>query len=94
MEEKNFVLTKENYYSKEANEIYMSVSMFKDFKECELMALAKIKGEYVEEKSDAMIFGGYIHAYRYPSADAVCHRFPYWSSGGRRSLRCASCRQQ
>lgn len=60
---KNFVLTNENYYSQEANEIYLSVSSFKDFKKCEVMALAKIKGEYVEEKSDAFIFGGYVDAY-------------------------------
>ena len=58
-----FVLTNENYYSQEANLKYMSVSQFKDFKECEVMALAKIKGEYVEEKTDALIFGGYIDAY-------------------------------
>ena len=56
-------LTNANYYSQEANMEYMSVSQYKDFKECQLMALAKIKGEYVEEKSDAMIFGGYIDAY-------------------------------
>ena len=56
-------LTNENYYSKEANLEYMSVSQWKDFAECEVMALAKIKGEYVEEKSDGMIFGGYVDAY-------------------------------
>ena len=56
-------LTNENYYSQEANIEYMSVSQFKDFLDCEVMALAKINGEYVEEKSDALIFGGYIDAY-------------------------------
>lgn len=56
-------LTNENYYSQESNLEYMSVSQFKDFQECEVMALAKVKGEYVEEKSDALIFGGYVDAY-------------------------------
>ena len=56
-------LTNENYYSQEMNMEYMSVSQFKDFKECEVKALAKLKGEYVEEKSDALIFGGYVDAY-------------------------------
>ena len=56
-------LTNENYYSQEANMEYMSVSQYKEFKKCQVMALAKLKGEYVEEKSDALIFGGYIDAY-------------------------------
>ena len=59
----NFVLTNENYFSKEANEIYMSVSSFKDFDECEVHALAKLKGEYVEEKSKALLIGSYVDAY-------------------------------
>ena len=56
-------LTNGNYYSLEANLEYMSVSQYKDFKECEVMALAKIKGEYTEDKSDALVFGGYVDAY-------------------------------
>lgn len=59
----NFVLTNDNYFSKEANEIYLSVSQFKDFTECEFGALAKLKGEYVEEKSKAMLLGSYVDAY-------------------------------
>ena len=56
-------LNNENYYSQEANLEYMSVSQFKDFMDCEVKALAKLKGEYVEEKSDSLIFGGYIDSY-------------------------------
>lgn len=52
-----------NYYSQQANMEYMSVSTFKDFMKCEKYALAKIKGEYVEEKSKALLVGGYVDAY-------------------------------
>lgn len=42
---------------------YMGVSQFKDFEECEVHALAKLKGEYVEEKSKALLVGSYVDAY-------------------------------
>ena len=50
-------LTAENYYSVEANREYISVSQYKDFcgtlgkPACEEMALAKMKGEWEEEKT-------------------------------------------
>ena len=56
-------LTLDNYYSVEANMEYMSVSQFKDFMKCELYGLMKAKGEYVEEKSTALLVGGYIDSY-------------------------------
>lgn len=56
-------VTKENYYSKDTNLEYMSVSQFKDFEKCEVEAMDKLLGLVEEEKSDAMIFGGYIDAY-------------------------------
>ena len=56
-------LTNENYFSPEMNMEYMSVSSFKDFENCEVHALAKLKGEYVEEKSKALLIGSYIDAY-------------------------------
>ena len=56
-------LTNQNYFSPESNEEYMSVSQFKDFEECEVKALAKIKGEYVEEKTKALLIGSYVDAY-------------------------------
>ena len=42
---------------------YISVSQFKDFAQCEVHALAKLKGEYVEEKTDALLIGSYVDAY-------------------------------
>lgn len=56
-------LTNENYFSPEMNMEYMSVSQWKDFAECEKHALAKLKGEYVEEKSKALLVGSYVDAY-------------------------------
>lgn len=56
-------LTNANYFSKEMNEYYMGSSQYKDFMQCEKHALAKIKGEYVEEKSKALMVGSYVDAY-------------------------------
>lgn len=56
-------LTNKNYFSTEANMAYLSASQFKDFQHCEKEALAKCKGELVEEKSSALLFGGYVDAY-------------------------------
>ena len=68
-------LTKENYYSKETNLEYMSVSQFKDFEKCEVEALDKLLGLIEEEKSDAMIFGGYIDAYFSGELDAYVETY-------------------
>ena len=56
-------LTNENYYSKEANDYYMSASQFKDFCNCDKQALARVRGEIEEKQSNAMLFGSYIDAY-------------------------------
>lgn len=53
-------LTHKNYYSKKANEEYMSVSQYKDFCKCEAMAMAKIKGEYEQPKSQALFLGSFV----------------------------------
>ena len=53
-------LTSKNYYDKKANDAFMSVSQFKDFRKCEAMALAKIKGEYEPYPSKALILGSFV----------------------------------
>ena len=59
-------LNNENYYSKEANEQYLSVSQYKEFcgtmakAGCEYTALAKLRGEYTPEPSKDMLMGSYI----------------------------------
>lgn len=63
------ILTAENYYTQEANRAYMSTSQFKDFEECEAMALAKLNGEYTEPSSIALLVGGYVDAHFSHSLD-------------------------
>lgn len=62
-------LTNENYYSKEANKEFLSVSIYKSFfgslgyKGCEAKAMAEMNGEYKEEPNTAMLVGSYIDSY-------------------------------
>lgn len=71
----DFVLTNENYYSNEANWRYMSVHQYLDFvghmgvQGCEKRAMAALKGEYVKEKSTAMMVGSYVDSYFEGSLD-------------------------
>jgi len=62
-------LTEANYYSQEANWEYLSVSQYKDFigslgkPGCEARAMAKLKGEWVEAPTSAMLVGSYVDAH-------------------------------
>ena len=58
-----FILTDENYHSPEARKHYLGASMFKEFMKCEVMALAKVNGEFEDSKTDALLFGSYVDAY-------------------------------
>lgn len=60
---KEFKLTKENYHSPEARQHYLGASMFKEFLKCEVMALAKVRGEYEEKSTEALLTGSYVDAY-------------------------------
>lgn len=53
-------LTSRDYYSKEANREFMSVSQFKDFMKCPAMAMAKLNGTYNEDFSKALLLGSYV----------------------------------
>lgn len=63
------VLTAENYYSTEANWKYLSNSQYHDFmgsygmKGCEAEAMAKLRGEWEEETSTALLVGSYVDAH-------------------------------
>lgn len=57
------ILTNDNYHSPEASMEYCGASQFKAFLKCPAKALAKIKGEYVEEQTEALLVGSYIDAY-------------------------------
>ena len=50
-------LNDDNYYSKESNQEYFSVSQYKDFRKCEALALAKIRGEFEQPTTKAMLIG-------------------------------------
>lgn len=62
-------LTNENYYSKEANEAYMSVHQYLSFAGhlgifgCESKALAELKGEWTQETTLPMLVGSYVDCY-------------------------------
>ena len=57
------ILTNENYYSVEANREYMSVSQYKDFRKCEAMAMATLRGEWKKPESKALLIGSYVDAW-------------------------------
>lgn len=57
------ILTDENYYSEVANQRYMSVSQFKQFRKCEAAAMAQIRGEYKPPKTTALLVGSYVDSY-------------------------------
>ena len=56
------ILTKDNYFSKEADMEYMSVSQFKLFNECEAKALATINGLESAVYKEAFIEGSLFEA--------------------------------
>lgn len=57
------ILTAENYYSKEANREYMSVSQFKAFEECEYLGLSEVNGTYSRPSSVALLVGSYVDSH-------------------------------
>ena len=59
----NYELTAENYHDRMANDLYWSVSQFKEFDRCEAMGLASVRGLYRREETDALLIGSYVDAY-------------------------------
>lgn len=56
-------VTNKNYFDKATRMEYFGSTMFKDFLKCPACAIAKINGEYEQEKSKALLMGSYIDAY-------------------------------
>lgn len=54
-------LTRDNYYSHEADRAYMSCSQYQNFIECEAAAMAKIYELYEPEETEALLIGNYVH---------------------------------
>lgn len=57
------ILTKENYFSAEANKEFFSASQVKTFTECQYRGLAELHGAYVRSKTQALLVGGFIDAH-------------------------------
>lgn len=56
-------LTRDNYYTPEADWAYMSCSQYQSFLECEAAVLAKLDGHWVGSENDAFLVGNYFHSY-------------------------------
>ena len=57
-------LTRDNYYTPEADWAYMSCSQYQSFMECEAATLAKLQGRYAgNTNSEAFLVGNYVHTY-------------------------------
>ncbi len=75
-------LTNENYYSLKADNDFLSVSQYKNFfgslgfKGCEAKAIAKLKGDWVEETTPAMLIGSYVDSYFEGSLEEFKNRTP------------------
>lgn len=78
------ILTNDNYYSRKANCEFMSVSQYKDFLSCEAMAMAKLRGEWQEPKSTALLVGSYIDSYFEGTlSDFKLHNPEIYKKGGK-----------
>lgn len=56
-------LNKSNYHSLAAEKAFMSRSQYLGFLDCEAKQMAKLSGEWVEEPSDALLVGSYVHSW-------------------------------
>ena len=57
-------LTRENYYTRDADLAYMSCSQYQSFMECEAATMARITGRYTgTESREAFLVGNYVHSY-------------------------------
>lgn len=63
-------LTAENYYSREADNAFLSASYVKAFLNCEAAAEARRRGEYEQETNTAMLVGGLVDAILTDDANA------------------------
>lgn len=62
-------ITQTDYYSRENSMKYMGATQFKNFEKCEAAAMAEINGEYVREKTTALLVGSYVDAHFEGSLD-------------------------
>lgn len=81
------MLTRENYFSPENEMKYFGSTQFKSFQECESMAMAKIRGEYVPEPSTALLVGQYVDSHFEGTTDLFQAQHPemFRQDGGLKS---------
>lgn len=56
-------ISEETYFSPEAEQLYIGHSQFCGFQRCEAAQLAKIRGEYAESSSTALLVGSFVDSY-------------------------------
>lgn len=57
------MLTRENYFNQENEMKYFGSTQIKSFLNCEAETLAKLRGEFVAEKSTALLVGSYVDSH-------------------------------
>ena len=55
-------LTRDNYYTEEADWEYMSCSQYQGFLQCEAAQMAKLEGRWKGEDKEAFLVGNYFHS--------------------------------
>lgn len=60
----------DNYYAPTTAQSHMSSSQLKRFIECEARAIAEIRGEYAQQKTPALLVGGFVDAHFSGTIDA------------------------
>lgn len=56
-------LTNENYYDRETDKQYQSVTLFKSYLECEARTQATVDGAWQPPESEALLAGNFLHSY-------------------------------
>lgn len=56
-------LTRDNYYTPEADWAYMSCSQYQSWNECEAKTLAKLQGRWQDGEKEAFLVGNYFHTH-------------------------------
>lgn len=57
------LLTRDNYYTPEADWAYMSCSQYQGFLECEAAQMARLEGRWQGSGTEAFLVGNYFHSY-------------------------------
>lgn len=56
-------LTRDNYYTPDADWAYMSCSQYQSFCECEAKTMAKLQGRWTDPDKEAFLVGNYFHTF-------------------------------